>query len=176
MIRGGLIGIAISAMVTYNSGRYSRIGAAFRRIKFVRNFIKVNKKPLMPLLTNYYTPNLSTVVNNFICYSGEPGIGKSYHFQDMSYTQSGVRPSIYLAFKAAGKDTSFLEDLAEQVDYGDSDRMDCPGMLSEIIKAVRRIDEINKHPYRLWMKIIGTNLLYFVFGYGIMSMEMSALY
>lgn len=108
MIRGGLIGVAISALISWNSGRYNRVGSAIRRLNFIRNFIKVNKKPLMPLLTNYYTPNLSVVVNNFICYSGEPGIGKSYHFQNMAYTQSGVRPSIYLAFKASGKDTTFL--------------------------------------------------------------------
>ena len=80
----------------------------------------------MNLFTNYYTPNLSTVMNNFICFSGEAGIGKSYHFQDMAYKNSGVRPAIYIAFKAAGKDTTFEEDLASQVDYG----KDCPGMLS----------------------------------------------
>ena len=126
MLRGGLIGVAISGFISWNTGRYSRIGSAFRRMRFTRNFILTNQKPIMPICTNYYTPNLSTVVNNFICYSGEAGIGKSYHFQNMAYENSGVRPAVYLAFKASGKDASFEEDLAEQAEYG----KDCPGMLS----------------------------------------------
>ena len=112
MIRGGLIGVAISAFMSWNGGKYSRVSAAFKRWKFTRNFILINPKPLMKLSTNYYTPVLDTVVNNFICFSGEPGIGKSYHFQNMSYQQSGVRPALYLSFKASGRDVTFEEDIA----------------------------------------------------------------
>lgn len=85
MIRGGLIGVAISALVSWNTGRYSRIGSAFRRWRFTRNFILAKQKPVISLFTNYYTPKLNSVMNNFICYSGEAGIGKSYHFQNMVY-------------------------------------------------------------------------------------------
>lgn len=109
----------------------------------------------MPIVTNYYTPVLDTVMNNFFCFSGEAGIGKSYHFQNMSYTQSGIRPALYVAFKSSGRDATFEEDLAEQLDYGG----DCPGILSEIIKAVKKIHEINIAPYRFWLKFMNINAL-----------------
>lgn len=116
----------VSALVRWNYGRYSRLGSFFRRMKFIRNFILINKKPLMPIATNYYIPVLDTVMNNFFCFSGEAGIGKSYHFLNLSYAQSGVRPAIYLAFKSSGISESFKEDLAEQINYGG----DCPGVFS----------------------------------------------
>lgn len=167
MIRGGLIGVFISGLLSWNMGRHSRIGSAFRRMRFTRNFILANQKPTMTLFTNYYTPNLSTVVNNFICYSGEAGIGKSYHFQNMAYSNSGVRPAIYLAFKASGNGVTFEEDLAEQADYG----KDCPGMLSEIIKAVRKIDSINKNPLKLWIEIVATHLAFAGLAYAASSIH-----
>jgi hypothetical protein len=154
MIRGGLIGVAISALVSWNGGRYSRVGAALKRWKFTRNFILVKRKPDMPITTNYFVPAVDSVMNNFMCFSGEAGIGKSYHFQQMSYEQSGVRPSIYLSFKASGRDATFEEDIAEQLDYG----ADCPGILSEIIRAVKKINDINTSPYWLWAKFGFTNL------------------
>lgn len=71
MIRGGLIGVAVSALISWNAGKYSRIGILRKRWKFIRNFIMVNRKPEMPqVFTNYYSPPLDTVVKNFMCYSG----------------------------------------------------------------------------------------------------------
>lgn len=116
LVRGGLIGVAVSALLSWNSGKYSRLGIFRKRWQFVRTFIMVNRKPNLPrLFTNYYIPALDTVVKNFMCYSGEAGIGKSSHFQYMAYTQSGIRPAMYIAFKASGKDATFYEDIAEQV-------------------------------------------------------------
>ena len=80
-------------------------------------------------------PNLENPMNNFSCFSGEAGIGKSSHFQKLAYMNSGVRPVLYLSFKSSGKEGTFQEDLALQVAYGS----DCPGVLSEIIRAVRHI-------------------------------------
>lgn len=80
-IKGALIGATITAFISWNSGRYSRVGQAIKRFKFVRNFINYKKLNCLPILTNYYEPQLNTVANNFFCYSGEPGIGKSYHFR-----------------------------------------------------------------------------------------------
>jgi len=75
----------------------------------------VNKKPNVPIMvTNYHTPILNTVVKNFMCYSGEAGVGKSTHFKNLAFTQSGIRPALYLSFKAAGKDATFFEDIADQ--------------------------------------------------------------
>lgn len=168
MIRGGLIGVAVSAILSWNAGRYSRLGIFRKRWKFIRNFIMVNRKPEIPqLFTNYYTPCLDTVVKNFMCYAGEAGIGKSTHFMNLAYQQSGIRPALYLSFKASGRDATFEEDIAEQMDYGD-----CPGIISEIIKAVKRIDHINKFPERFWLKIL---LAHFAFGGGAYAIAMSSI-
>ena len=161
MIRVGLIGAAVSGFLRWNAGRYSRVGSAFRRWRFVRNFILTNQKPVTTVFTNYYTPNLDVVVNNFICYSGDAGIGKSSHFQNMAYQNSGIRPALYIAFKASGKNNTFEEDLADQVNYGG----DSPGILSEIIRAVRKIDKINKNPLRFWANILTNSSLFFGLGY-----------
>lgn len=73
----------------------------------------VNRKPNIPvIITHYFQPNLDTVVKNFMCYSGEAGIGKSTHFMNVAYTQSGIRPALYVSFKASGKDATFYEDIA----------------------------------------------------------------
>ena len=56
------------------------------------------------MLTDYYAPNLDTVAKNFMCYSGEAGIGKSTHFTNLAYSQSSRRPALYLSFKFSGKD------------------------------------------------------------------------
>lgn len=115
MIRGGVIGLVLSALLSWNAGKYSRLGIFRKRWRFIRHFIMVNQKPNIPVLvTHYYQPYLDTVVKNFMCYSGEAGIGKSTHFMNLAYTQSGIRPALYLAFKASGKDATFYEDLAEQ--------------------------------------------------------------
>ena len=70
LLRGALIGAAVSAFLSWNGGRYNRIGAAIKRSKFIRNFILTKEKPLMAIATNYYTPVLDTVMNNFFCFSG----------------------------------------------------------------------------------------------------------
>lgn len=71
LVRGGMIGIAVSALLSWNSGKYSRLGIFRKRWQFIRTFIMVNRKPNMPaLFTNYYVPTLDTVVKNFMCYSG----------------------------------------------------------------------------------------------------------
>lgn len=68
----------------------------------------VNRKPsFSQVFTSYYTPPLDTVVKNFMCYSGQAGIGKSSHFMNLAYTQSGIRPALYLSFKSSGKDATF---------------------------------------------------------------------
>jgi hypothetical protein len=59
------------------------------------------------IFTNYYSPPLNAVVKNFMCFAGEAGIGKSTHFMYLAYTQSGIRPALYLSFKASGKDATF---------------------------------------------------------------------
>ena len=169
MIRGGLIGVAVSAILSWNAGKYSRLGIFRKRWKFIRNFIMVNRKPSIPqIFTHYYTPALDTVVKNFMCYSGEAGIGKSTHFMNLAYNQSGIRPALYLSFKASGRDATFEEDIAEQAEYGG----DCPGIISEIIKAGKRIDYINKFPERFWMK---TFLTHVAFGGGAYAIAMSSI-
>ncbi len=82
-IRGGLIGVAITAFLSWNTGRYNKIGLALRRAAFVRHFITLKKISGLPIMTQYDEPQLNSVASNFFCYSGEPGIGKSYHFQNL---------------------------------------------------------------------------------------------
>lgn len=62
-----------------------------------------------------------------MCFSGESGIGKSFHFENIAYLESLVRPSLYLSFKASGKGPTFEEDLAIKLDYGVGEN---PPMLS----------------------------------------------
>jgi hypothetical protein len=64
------------------------------------------------MLTLYNHPPLNTVANNFFCYSGEPGIGKSYHFLSLIFKESLIRPTLYISFKATGKDANFEADVA----------------------------------------------------------------
>lgn len=113
IIRGGLIGVLVSALISWNTGKYSRLGVFKKRWQFIRRFIMVNRKPTAPtMVTNYHYPILNNVVKNFMCYSGEAGVGKSTHFMSLAFTQSGIRPAIYLSFKSAGKDATFYEDIA----------------------------------------------------------------
>lgn len=46
----------------------------------MRSFVEQKEKLLSFPITNYHHPLLDIVANNFYCYSGEPGIGKSIHF------------------------------------------------------------------------------------------------
>ncbi len=72
----------------------------------------------MTTFTNYFYPNLKTVTENYFFFSGEQGIGKSYHFQNMAYLDSIVRPVFYLSFKGCYVNSTFKEDLATKLDYG----------------------------------------------------------
>jgi len=69
-IKGALIGATITAFISWNSGRYSRIGQAIKRFKFSRSFINYKNFKCLSILTNYNEPQLNTVANNFFCYSG----------------------------------------------------------------------------------------------------------
>jgi hypothetical protein len=71
MIKGGLIGMVVSALISWNTGKYTRLGSFRKKWSFVRKFIMSNPKPTIPtLLTFYHQPNIDTVVKNFMCYSG----------------------------------------------------------------------------------------------------------
>jgi len=141
-IRGGLIGIAITAFLSWNTGKYNKIRNAIRRTKFVRNFFSIKKIYGLPMMTSYDEPQLNSVASNFFCYSGEPGIGKSYHFQHLVAKESVMRPAMYISFKTVGKDINFDNDIAEQISFG----QDGTAIISEIIRAVKRINQINKSP------------------------------
>lgn len=66
-----MIGLIISTLISWNAGKYNRLGVFMKRWKFIRNFIVVNRKPeLTQVFTNYYVPPLNSVVKNFMCYSG----------------------------------------------------------------------------------------------------------
>jgi hypothetical protein len=94
-------------LIGFNAGKYSRLGAVRKRLRFIRRFISAKHQLPLPLYTNYFYPNHKTVSMNFKCFSGEAGIGKSYHFQNMVYLESLVRPALYLSFKATGQGTTF---------------------------------------------------------------------
>jgi hypothetical protein len=111
-IRGGLIGATITAFLSWNTGKYNKIGIAIRRAKFIRSFITMKKIIGLPIMTHYDEPQLNSVASNFFCYSGEPGIGKSHHFQNLVAKESLFRPTLYLSFKTVGKDTNFENDIA----------------------------------------------------------------
>lgn len=93
----------ITAFVTWNSSAHGRIGKLLSHWKFVRHF--VSPKPLATYchITNYHHACFDIAANNFYCYSGESGIGKSLHFQQMISQESYVRPSLYVSFKAVGR-------------------------------------------------------------------------
>lgn len=78
-----------------------------------------NKKPSLRPFTNYFYPNLKSVTKNIMCFSGEQGIGKSYHFLNVAYIESLVRPSLYVSFKASGTKNTFEEDIANKLSYGE---------------------------------------------------------
>lgn len=106
-IRGGLIGVAITMFLSWNTGKYNKIGIAIRRAKFIRYFISIKQLTGLPIISHYDEPQLNSVASNFFCYSGEPGIGKSYHFQNLVAKESLNRPTLFLSFKTVGKDTNF---------------------------------------------------------------------
>lgn len=52
-IRGGLIGVAITAFLSWNTGKYNKIGIAMRRLKFIRYFITPKKISGLQIMTQY---------------------------------------------------------------------------------------------------------------------------
>ena len=102
-----MVGAILTSLIGFNAGKYSRLGAVWKKIRFVRKIISPNKKPYLTTFTNYFYPNLKTVTKNYYCFSGEQGIGKSYHFQNMAYLESLVRPALYVSFKACGVNSTF---------------------------------------------------------------------
>jgi len=60
----------LTSLIGFNAGKYSRLGAIRKRIRFVRKFVSANKKPYLTTFTNYFYPNLKTVTKNFLCFSG----------------------------------------------------------------------------------------------------------
>lgn len=62
------------------------------------------------------------MANNFFCYSGEPGIGKSFHFQYLIAQESLVRPTLYVSFKSTGREVNFESDLSDQLNFGGEEK------------------------------------------------------
>lgn len=171
-IRGGLIGATITAFLSWNTGKYNKIGIALRRFKFVRHFISLKKISGLPMMTQYDEPQLNSVASNFFCYSGEPGIGKSYHFQNLVSKESLIRPALYLSFKTVGKDTNFENDVAEQISFGEDGTM----IIAEIIRAVKRIGRINRNPERFWLKYLMLNSGFLAAEAGVYFSNWDAMY
>lgn len=153
-VKGALIGSAITAFISWNSGRYSRIGTFIKRWRFIRFFVSPKQHFGSFLLTNYHRPLLNTVANNFYCYSGEPGIGKSYHFQLLVSKESTVRPSLYVSFKSLGREVNFSNDISDQLNFGEDES----GMISEIIRAIKKIQYINKNSNTFQAKYFLANI------------------
>ena len=103
MVRGGLLGAFITLLINWNMGRHGKIGTFLKHWTFVRHFIKPKHYAKFCPITNYHHPQLDIAANNFYCYSGESGIGKSRHFQNVVSKESVVRPALYLSFKAVGR-------------------------------------------------------------------------
>lgn len=106
-VKGALIGAVLTAFISWNTGRYSKIGTFRKRWRFLRWFVGEKDQPFSFPITNYHHPLLETVANNFYCYSGEPGIGKSYHFQLVIAQESLRRPALYVSFKTIGRENNF---------------------------------------------------------------------
>lgn len=153
-VKGALIGAVITAFISWNTGRYSRIGTFIKRWRFLRFFAGEKDRPHSFPITNYHHPLLDTVANNFYCYSGEPGIGKSFHFQLMMAKESTARPSLYVSFKTIGRENNFERDISEQLNYGDYES----NMLSEIIRAIKKLHQINLNPRMFQMRCLLINL------------------
>lgn len=64
------MGIAITAFLSWNSGKHNKIGMAIRRARFVRYFITLKNISGLPIMTHYDEPQLNSVASNFFCYSG----------------------------------------------------------------------------------------------------------
>lgn len=171
-IRGGLIGVAITAFLSWNTGKYNKIGLALRRIKFIRHFLSLKKISGLPIMTQYDEPQLKSVASNFFCYSGEPGIGKSYHFQNLVSKESLIRPALYLSFKTVGNNTNFQNDVAEQISFGE----DGTAIIAEIIRAVRRVAKINKNPETFWLKYLMLNFCFVAGEAGVYFSSWDAMY
>ena len=106
-VKGGVIGAIFTAFVSWNTGRHGRIGGFLKRWKFIRYFIMQKQVNKFCDITNYHHTCLDIAANNFYCYSGESGVGKSRHFQHVITKESLDRPSLYVSFKAVGREVNF---------------------------------------------------------------------
>ena len=84
LLRGGIIGACVTAFISWNSRKVSKIGVFYRKWKLTRTFIIPKQAPTHPPFTSYFLPPMDRAMNNFLCYSGEPGIGKSYHSRNVA--------------------------------------------------------------------------------------------
>jgi hypothetical protein len=76
-----------------------------------------------------------------------------------------------VSFKFTGEGATFEEDLAIKLDYGGGER---PQMLSEIMSAVRYINEINVNPTKFWLKTVAIHTLFILVGYKIVISNLLA--
>lgn len=97
----------MAGSIAVNANRYSRIEVLRKKYRFIRKLIDRKRKPDLIPFSDYFYPNLRTVTKNFMCFSGESGIGKSYHFEYMAYQESFIRPVLYLSFKSTGVGPTF---------------------------------------------------------------------
>lgn len=70
IIRGGLVGAILTSIIGFNAGKYSRLGAVRKRMRFVRSIIVRKPRPYVIPITDYFYPNFRRVVKNIQCYSG----------------------------------------------------------------------------------------------------------
>jgi hypothetical protein len=113
-IRGGMLGAGaiLTAFVSWNTGRGGKVDKFMKHWNFVRHVVSPKKYYNFIHITNYHYPVLDIAANNFYCYSGESGTGKSRHFQELVEKESYIRPSLYVTFKAVGREANFENDLS----------------------------------------------------------------
>lgn len=103
IVRGGIIGAMVTAVLSWNNNRHGKIGRFLKRWHFIRHFVASKTYFGYCPITNYHHSHLDIAANNFYCYSGAPGIGKSRHFQALVSKESLKRPTLYISFKGVGR-------------------------------------------------------------------------
>lgn len=83
IVRGGVIGAFVTTIISWNNNRHGKIGSFLKRWHFIRYFVSAKPAISYCPITNYHLTHLDIASNNFYCYSGSSGIGKSRHFQAM---------------------------------------------------------------------------------------------
>jgi len=102
-----VLGALITGFVSWNTGHNGRIGKFLKHWNFVRHLISPKSYSNFCPITDYHHTDLDIAANNFYCYSGESGIGKSRHFQQLIANESIIRPTLYVSFKAVGRKANF---------------------------------------------------------------------